>query len=93
MERIFYSNGDGGPLIYQMISAVEEIVNQHNNIFNENLVEATDLVENNDLIIKISDLTIKDSADLKITHGPIVEDRKSVFQGHVCAVVSKEDVR
>lgn len=31
--------------------------------------------------------------DLKVTHGQLITDRKSVFQGHACTVTSQEDVR
>lgn len=81
-----------------MILAVKEVASQSTN-FSENCQEDMKLMENieeNDmtenLIMKKSDEVTKLSV-LNIIHGPVIEDRKSAFQGHVCKVNSKEDVR
>lgn len=31
--------------------------------------------------------------ELKVVHGPLIQDRKSVFQGHACRVTSQDDVK
>lgn len=78
-----------------MILAVEEIASQNSKQESKEInlaqfdEESVNMVN---VIMKTSDLVIK-SSNLNIVHGPIIEDRKSVFQGHVCTVCSKDDVR
>lgn len=31
--------------------------------------------------------------ELKVTHGPLIQDRKSVFQGHACKATSQDDIK
>lgn len=31
--------------------------------------------------------------ELNVTHGPSIQDRRSVFQGHACKVKSQQDVK
>lgn len=79
-----------------MILALEEIANESENECAEkkSSSQKTQLpdIQNDNIIIKTSGLVNNDVSNLKITHGPIIEDRKSVFQGHVCTVNSKSDV-
>lgn len=81
-----------------MILAVKEVASQRTNS-EQNCQEDMKVIkdtEENDLtenfIMKKSDEVTKLSV-LNIIHGPVIEDRKSAFQGHVCTVNSKEDVR
>ncbi|CAH1968837.1 unnamed protein product [Acanthoscelides obtectus] len=87
-QNLFESHG-GEPLIYQMIMIVEEAVRnkedaKHNS---KNKSEGIEPVEKKSEVFSLS------VNHLMITHGPIITDRKSVFQGHTCVVKSKEDVR
>ncbi|KAG5898032.1 hypothetical protein JTB14_001743 [Gonioctena quinquepunctata] len=81
-----YRNEGGGPLIYQMIMIVDNIAKQskkHTEVkHQETFIQAEDKAE----------ATLVNS-HLKIFHGPTITDRKSVFQGHVCSVKSKADVK
>lgn len=89
-----FRNSAGDPMIYQMILAIEEIAKD-----NENVSDQLSHVENLEESYKVGNITLKtanlvlcQSPRIEIVHGPVVEDRKSVFQGHVGTVFSKEDI-
>ncbi|XP_023020366.2 protein IMPACT-B [Leptinotarsa decemlineata] len=81
-----YENEGGGPLIYQMIMSVDSIVKQ-----NKEHKEGKPPHQESPAKENINEPVCTN--ELKIFHGPIITDRKSVFQGHVCTVKNKDDVR
>lgn len=84
---VFFRNGCGGPLIYQIILAIEDVVKE-----NKDFAKKEPIVEPcNESFM--SNVNIQESLKLEIFHGPIIEDRKSVFQGHVCSVKSKDEAK
>ncbi|RZC33676.1 IMPACT-like, partial [Asbolus verrucosus] len=78
-----YKTNSGGPILYQWIEKLKEIVDKTSNTEDDIQIESNDFIEEN--IIK--------EVHSKVTHGDIIQDRKSVFQGHVSPVQSPEDTK
>lgn len=76
-----------------MILAVEEITSQNTKTIEQKSATLNESESMMHIIMQTSDLVLTKTLDLNIVHGPIIEDRKSVFQGHVCKVCSKDDVK
>ncbi|CAG9816016.1 unnamed protein product, partial [Phaedon cochleariae] len=82
-----YKNEGGGPIIYQMIMIVEEIAKTKNVTETSSPEELLQCDKECQRLV-----TPIEKSHLNIIHGAIIVDRKSVFQGHVCTVNSKDDV-
>ncbi|XP_017775592.1 PREDICTED: protein IMPACT-like [Nicrophorus vespilloides] len=91
LDEIYFDN-IGGPVLFQSIERIKDIVQKEckykgkkdkNN--NSNGKKKTD----NKLKITGKQSNVK----YNIIHGETIEDRKSIFQGHVCVVNSEEDVK
>ncbi|CAG9840985.1 unnamed protein product [Diabrotica balteata] len=80
-----YETEGGGPLIYQMIMIVEDVVKKSQSNTERKPVEEEQINE-------VKGSSSKCSKNLNVVHGSTILDRKSVFQGHVCEVKSKEEV-
>lgn len=77
-----------------MILAIEEVAKQ-STTFPADEVSILKPHENDNLeniSSVVSNTLIGETHKLDIVHGPIIEDRKSVFQGHVGTVHNKENV-
>uniref|UniRef100_A0A6P7FCV0 Protein IMPACT-like n=1 Tax=Diabrotica virgifera virgifera TaxID=50390 RepID=A0A6P7FCV0_DIAVI len=85
-----YETEGGGPLIYQMIMIVEDVVKKSQSN-TEHKKSQTNTVEE-EQIDNVKGNSSKCSKNLNVVHGSTILDRKSVFQGHVCEVKSKEEV-
>ncbi|XP_075212857.1 protein IMPACT-B-like isoform X2 [Lycorma delicatula] len=93
-----YLENIGETVIFQWIEAVKTYLNNKSDLL-ENLVSLTSMQEiNNDTLEYTYNIDKgkdkKEKKNLpKITHGEIVVDRKSTFQGHTACVSSVEDVK
>ncbi|KAF5303983.1 hypothetical protein FQA39_LY01768 [Lamprigera yunnana] len=76
-----YKINFGGPVLFQWIEKVKEVANANVNI-----------IENVEAII-IDESVPKKNYNFNIIHGPIIKDRKSVFQGHVCQIEDQHLVK
>lgn len=83
-----YNAEGGGPLIYQMIMIVEDIVKKYDHTKSNNSLSSI----SQEVSVNVDEKSETKYSHLKIHHGPTIVDRKSVFQGHVCEVNNKEDV-
>lgn len=70
-----------------MIMTLEELANNRDN--------TTITIDNSTKGLEIEPISqfVSTTNNLEITHGPIIVDRKSVFQGHVCRVNNKQELR
>ncbi|XP_045463525.1 protein IMPACT-like [Harmonia axyridis] len=86
--KTIYEESMGSPILYQWIEKLKEytIYKPKSKKDKEKLDEP--LTKN--ILKPVVDLQ-RFSRD--VVHGPIIEDRKSVFQGHVCAVFNENDVK
>ena len=97
MNQVYLeSGGEGEVVLYECIELCKEILCQVNviesneKIRNEkNIIEDEIIVHENADIINAMTLSMMDK---DIYHGEPITDRKSVFQAHVCEVLSKGDV-
>ncbi|XP_018573400.1 protein IMPACT-like [Anoplophora glabripennis] len=88
-QRI-YEEECGNPIIFQWIEKLKEIVSKPTP--NENSLCDISL---NALIVTNVDQTGQSSKRevMNVTHGLTIVDRKSVFQGHACAVKDEKNVK
>lgn len=77
----------GGPVIFQWIECLREIVNE-----NKEQEIAVSHSEDNLESLEESEAAM-DNKTFNIITGPPIQDRKSTFQGHFCEVKSQNDVR
>ncbi|KAF7273779.1 hypothetical protein GWI33_013534 [Rhynchophorus ferrugineus] len=87
-----YEMDKGEPVIYQWIEKFKDIV--LNDYVSEDCRDDVSYTNEEDNVQSVSSNNIecKSNTKLKITHGSIITDRKSTFQGHVCEISSSQDV-
>lgn len=83
-----HSDNFGSPVLFQWIERIKELLE---------LWQST--CEDEKRIGKTEDIYTKPPTDsdvrceLKVTHGPLIQDRKSIFQGHACRATSQDDYK
>ncbi|KAK5643582.1 hypothetical protein RI129_007427 [Pyrocoelia pectoralis] len=77
-----YNMNCGGPVLFQWIEKLKEIIHSY---FKQTKTVNSEVTE--ELVEP------KKICDYNIIHGPTVEDRKSIFQGHSCSVQVQQDVK
>lgn len=75
----------GNPIIFQWIEKLKEIVSETSN---QNPLSGYISL---DTFVQPSHASKQKV--LNVIHGPIIVDRKSVFQGHACVVKNENDVK
>lgn len=84
---IFREN-QGGPIIYQWIEKLKDI--SFKTYTDVKIDTPVDCQDNAKIKVRKNE---RNSKMLHITHGGIITDRRSSFQGHVCKVTNFDDVR
>lgn len=84
---MIFSDGCGNPVIYQWIERLKEIVAEE-----DVKRDINESIDDDKKDIEKYTLEVTPTKTYNIHHGPIIQDRKSVFQGHVCAIESETDV-
>ncbi|XP_076264364.1 protein IMPACT-like [Rhynchophorus ferrugineus] len=87
-----YEMDKGEPVIYQWIEKFKDIV--LNDYVSEDCRDDVSYTNEEDNVQSVSSNNVecKSNTKLKITHGSIITDRKSTFQGHVCEISSSQNV-
>ncbi|KAF5305626.1 hypothetical protein FQR65_LT07707 [Abscondita terminalis] len=80
-EEIYKINF-GGPVLFQWIEKVKEIVGEN---VDEHVQDEVEEEVNETPIVP------EERHNYNIIHGPVIQDRKSVFQGHVCKIYSHQE--
>lgn len=83
---VAFSENCGTPVLFQWIERLKELLE----CWRETIQKTTHL---NNLIVRDIESPLSLSCELDVTHGPLIQDRKSVFQGHACKVNSQQDVK
>jgi hypothetical protein len=81
-----YESNKGSPILFQWIEKLKEIVDGDLPDIDNTEIEADENVDE----VKSEPKT---EIYLQVTHGNIIQDRKSTFQGHVSQVKSLEDTK
>ncbi|XP_044765152.1 protein IMPACT-B-like [Coccinella septempunctata] len=82
--KTIYEESMGSPILYQWIEKLKEYtIFKPKNINEKKKAKRQKNKPNNGF----------ERFSKQVVHGPIIEDRKSVFQGHVCAVSSEAEVK
>lgn len=85
---LFLSENFGGPILFQWIERIKELLQSWETETKNEKLETT--MDNS---LKQEAMTSEISCSLKLTHGPLIQDRKSVFQGHACKVTTPEEIK
>ncbi|XP_017773286.1 PREDICTED: protein IMPACT-like [Nicrophorus vespilloides] len=89
LDEIYFDN-IGGPVLFQSIERIKDIVHKEgNNKGKKDKKNNGKKKTDNNLKITGKQSNVK----YNIIHGETIQDRKSIFQGHVCVVNSEEDVK
>ncbi|XP_044269640.1 protein IMPACT-A-like [Tribolium madens] len=80
-----YESSQGSPILFQWIEKLKEIVDQCSEVANASQPEDLNEVEEKQEIRK--------ETVLEVIHGDIIQDRKSVFQGHLARVHSLHETK
>lgn len=82
----YFSIDAGSPILFQWIEKLKEIIN--------NDAEVTEIETRLSAIQTLeSEEKNREYKFENITHGTLIQDRKSVFQGHACKVTTQQDVK
>lgn len=84
LNEIFTEN-NGEPVLYQWIEKIREFLQNLKSTDMPKKIFTTEEPEPEKNVIDLS--------ELKIEHGSIIQDRKSIFQGHVACVKNASDVK
>lgn len=85
--KSYFSIDAGSPILFQWIEKLKEIVTSE---------AETDVIENETKLPVTQKLVEEEKREYKfenVTHGTLIQDRKSVFQGHVCKVTTQRAVK
>ncbi|KAL3275539.1 hypothetical protein HHI36_020298 [Cryptolaemus montrouzieri] len=89
--KIIYEKNIGTSILFQWIEKLKEIActkGQKNKQFKDTRKSNKITSPKED-----SKVDLRKKISKEIVHGPIIEDRKSVFQGHACAIHSEAEAR
>ncbi|KAJ3663825.1 hypothetical protein Zmor_008047 [Zophobas morio] len=79
-----YESNMGGPILFQWVEKLKEIAEIETPAAETTELETSDV----ELIVSPAQVT-----QLSVTHGEVIQDRKSAFQGHASPVFSLEDTK
>lgn len=78
-----YKINFGGPVLFQWIEKLKEIVN-------EDVQEQVESKVEEEVMKPVS---AEKPHNYNIIHGPVIKDRKSIFQGHACQIYNNQELR
>ncbi|EFA00826.2 Protein IMPACT-B-like Protein [Tribolium castaneum] len=80
-----YESSQGSPILFQWIEKLKEIVDECSEVLSAPQPEV--------LNGEVEEKQVRKETFLQVIHGDIIQDRKSVFQGHMARVHSLEETR
>lgn len=82
-----FSNDAGSPILFQWIEKLKELVTV------EKEVTLDEAVLSESQVLELQKGNVKKYNIENVVHGPLIQDRKSVFQGHACKVTTNQEFK